>query len=50
MSARPEIVRKDTIATGPVASCGELPKRVAIITGIEAAYKPYTGGRPAIRA
>ena len=40
----------DTIATGPTASCRELPNIAYNISGMTDAYRPMIGGRPASMA
>ena len=46
----PAATRRESIATGPTASCLEVPKNAYIIWGVSAAYRPYIGGKPAIKA
>jgi hypothetical protein len=40
----------DRAAVGPDMRCHDEPKRAAIIAGTIAAYRPYSGGIPAIKA
>ena len=37
-------------AVGPQIKCNDEPHKHAIITGTMAAYSPYSGGKPAIKA
>lgn len=46
----PAATNKESIATGPTASCLEVPKNAYTICGVKAAYRPYIGGNPAINA
>ena len=47
IGARAVAVMSDTIVTGPVDICGHEPNNAAMITGINAVYKPTSIGSPA---
>lgn len=40
-------INSDVTATGPTASCRELPTSAYVKHGMNAPYKPYTVGSPA---
>jgi hypothetical protein len=40
----------ESAAVGPDIRCHEEPNKAATIAGTMAAYRPYSGGRPAINA
>ena len=46
----PAATSSESMATGPTANWREVPIMAYIICGIKAAYKPKTGGKPAIIA
>ena len=50
MKDREAFVRREMMATGPIASCRELPVAAYISSGMKDEYSPYSPGSPAISA
>ena len=50
IAPNPAATRSESIATGPTANCLEVPRKAYTTWGARAAYNPYTGGKPAIKA